>query len=80
MLRQPALAEETVQEAFLSVWRNPGGYDAGRGSVRAWLMSTVHHRAVDEPDEWGEQPAHEQMHGRGTSIGLERFPIMKIRR
>ena len=23
------------------------GYDAARGSVRAWLMSTVHHRAVD---------------------------------
>jgi RNA polymerase sigma-70 factor, ECF subfamily len=48
VLRQSALAEETVQEAFLSVWRNPAGYDAGRGSVRAWLMSTVHHRAVDQ--------------------------------
>lgn len=48
VLRQPALAEETVQEAFLSVWRNPTGYDAARGSVRAWLMSTVHHRAVDQ--------------------------------
>ncbi len=48
ILRQPALAEETVQEAFLSVWRNPRGYDADRGSVRAWLMSTVHHRAVDQ--------------------------------
>lgn len=47
VLRQPGLAEETVQEAFLSVWKNPTGYDAGRGSVRAWLMSTVHHRAVD---------------------------------
>jgi len=48
VLHQPHLAEETVQEAFLSVWRNPGGYDAHRGSVRAWLMSTVHHRAVDQ--------------------------------
>ena len=48
VLRQPSLAEETVQEAFLSVWRNAAGYDAGRGSVRAWLMSTVHHRAVDQ--------------------------------
>jgi RNA polymerase sigma factor (sigma-70 family) len=47
VLHQPHLAEETVQEAFLSVWRKPGGYDAERGSVRAWLMSTVHHRAVD---------------------------------
>ncbi|HEY7282160.1 MAG TPA: sigma-70 family RNA polymerase sigma factor [Actinomycetota bacterium] len=48
VLRQPALAEETVQEAFLALWKNPNSYDAGRGSVRAWLMSTVHHRAVDQ--------------------------------
>lgn len=47
ILRQPFLADETVQEAFLAVWRRPEGYDPVRGSVRAWLMSTVHHRAVD---------------------------------
>ena len=45
--RQPFLAEEIVQEAFLAVWRNPSGYDSQRGSVRAWLMGMVHHRAVD---------------------------------
>jgi RNA polymerase sigma-70 factor (ECF subfamily) len=45
--RQPFLAEEIVQEAFLAVWRNPSGYDQQRGSVRAWLMGMVHHRAVD---------------------------------
>lgn len=47
ILRQPFLADETVQEAFLGVWRDAGGYDPGRGSVRSWLMSAVHHRAVD---------------------------------
>jgi RNA polymerase sigma factor (sigma-70 family) len=45
--RQPFLAEEIVQEAFLAVWRNPAGYDRGRGSVKSWLMAMVHHRAVD---------------------------------
>lgn len=45
--RQPFLAEEIVQEAFLAVWRNPRGYDESRGSVRSWLMGMVHHRAVD---------------------------------
>jgi RNA polymerase sigma-70 factor (ECF subfamily) len=45
--RQPHVAEEMVQEAFLSVWKNPRGYEPARGTVRAWLMSTVHHRAVD---------------------------------
>jgi RNA polymerase sigma factor (sigma-70 family) len=47
MLRHRHLAEETVQEAFLAVWRDPDGYRAEMGTVRAWLMSTVHHRAVD---------------------------------
>ncbi len=47
VVRQPFLAEEIVQEAFLAVWRNPEGYDQARGSVRAWLMGMVHHRAVD---------------------------------
>jgi RNA polymerase sigma factor (sigma-70 family) len=47
VVRQPFLAEEIVQEAFLAVWRNPDGYDDERGSVRSWLMGLVHHRAVD---------------------------------
>ena len=47
VVRQPQLAEEIVQEAFLAVWRNPEGFDPERGSVKAWLMGMVHHRAVD---------------------------------
>jgi len=47
VVRQPFLAEEIVQEAFLAVWRNPAGFDRQRGSVKAWLMVMVHHRAVD---------------------------------
>lgn len=45
--RRPALAEEVVQEAFLSLWAGAGGFDPERGSVRAWVLGTVHHRAVD---------------------------------
>jgi RNA polymerase sigma-70 factor (ECF subfamily) len=47
VVRQPQMAEEIVQEAFLTMWRRPDGYDAERGSVRAWLLGMVHHRAVD---------------------------------
>jgi RNA polymerase sigma factor (sigma-70 family) len=47
LIRQPFIAEEIVQEAFLALWRNPAGYREDRGNFRAWLMSTVHHRAVD---------------------------------
>ena len=47
VVRQADLADEIVQEAFLAVWRNPERFERGRGSVRAWLMGMVHHRAVD---------------------------------
>jgi RNA polymerase sigma-70 factor (ECF subfamily) len=47
VVRQPFIAEEIVQEAFLAAWRNAEGYNEGRGSVRGWLMTMVHHRAVD---------------------------------
>src|SRR5215470_2318960 len=42
-----ALAEDVVQDAFLGVWRNASRYVEGRGSVKTWLLSIVHHRAVD---------------------------------
>jgi RNA polymerase sigma factor (sigma-70 family) len=40
-------AEDVVQDAFLGVWRNAERYVEGRGSVKTWLLSIVHHRAVD---------------------------------
>jgi RNA polymerase sigma factor (sigma-70 family) len=47
IVRQTFVAEEIVQEAFLALWRNPGAFREDRGSFRAWMLSTVHHRAVD---------------------------------
>ena len=40
-------AEDVVQDAFLGAWRNASRYVEGRGSVKTWLLSIVHHRAVD---------------------------------
>jgi RNA polymerase sigma-70 factor, ECF subfamily len=47
MCGRRALAEDIVQESFLSLWRSGTGYDRARGSVRSWVLSVVHNRAVD---------------------------------
>ena len=43
----PEIAEEVVQEAFLAVWRGASSYQSARASVRTWLLSITHHRAID---------------------------------
>ncbi len=41
------VAEDVVQEAFLSIWRSGARYERLRGSVRTWVLGIVHHRAID---------------------------------
>jgi RNA polymerase sigma-70 factor (ECF subfamily) len=45
--RQQAMAEDAVQDAFLSLWRNAERFDRNRGGVRSWLLSVVHNRTID---------------------------------
>ena len=47
ILTEETLAQEVVQEVFLSLWRNAGRFDAARGTVATYLLSMTHHRAVD---------------------------------
>jgi RNA polymerase sigma-70 factor (ECF subfamily) len=45
--RDDGRAEEAVQEAFASIWRNTAPFDASRGELSAWLLSLVRYRAID---------------------------------
>ena len=47
ILRDPALAQDAVQDAFLAAWRTAPSFDPRRGSPATWLMTLVHRRAVD---------------------------------
>lgn len=42
-----SLAEDVVQDAFVGLWTNAGRYREDRATVRTWLLSIVHHRAID---------------------------------
>ena len=40
-------AEDLVQETLLRAWRHPEALNPDRGSVRAWLFTTVRNLAID---------------------------------
>lgn len=47
LLGDHAQAEEIVQEVFLRLWNEPDRFDPDRGSLRSFLLSHSHGRAVD---------------------------------
>jgi RNA polymerase sigma factor (sigma-70 family) len=67
VVRDPALAEDAVQEAFLAVWRSAARFIPERAKARTWILTVVHRRAVDivrreeprrtEPLEAAPQPS-----------------------
>jgi RNA polymerase sigma-70 factor (ECF subfamily) len=47
VLRDDRLAEDAVQEAFLTVWRTAAAFSAERAKATTWILTLVHRRAVD---------------------------------
>jgi RNA polymerase sigma-70 factor (ECF subfamily) len=47
VLRDETLAENAVQDAFLTAWRSAARYRPERGAPSTWILTIVHRRAVD---------------------------------
>ena len=48
ILREPAQAEELLQDAFVSVWHHAGSYAAAKAKPRTWLAAIVRNRCLDQ--------------------------------
>ena len=48
MMGDHQAAEDILQESFLKLWRSASSYRAERASLRTWLLSIVHNRAIDQ--------------------------------
>jgi RNA polymerase sigma-70 factor, ECF subfamily len=51
-------AQDALQEAFLSLWKDRSSYRSQDGTVAAWLLTVVRHRAIDHVRRHGKDAAH----------------------
>jgi RNA polymerase sigma-70 factor, ECF subfamily len=47
VLKDKGEAEDVMQEIFVQVWKNPGGFISGRGSLGGWLTVVARNRSID---------------------------------
>ena len=88
VLGDPGRAEDAVQDAFLKIWTRASTFDARRGSLRTWLLTSVRNRSIDylrgrgahERQEVELQPAVAEVGPRSdpwreVSLSLERAAV-----
>jgi RNA polymerase sigma-70 factor (ECF subfamily) len=82
ILRDGALAEDALQEAFVKIWRNAARFDRARGSALGWTVIIVRRAAFDlrprapafaPVDIVCEQPESDMLHP-GLARALEALP------
>lgn len=47
VLKDPASAEDVMQDVFFRLWEGPDSFISGRGALGAWLMVVTRNRAID---------------------------------
>src|SRR4051812_28637855 len=87
ILRDEALAQDAVQDAFLGVWRTADRFLAERAKASTWILTLVHRRAVDlvrrehvrrsEPLEGAPEPAAATSVEDEASLGFRRRVVQE---
>jgi RNA polymerase sigma factor (sigma-70 family) len=87
ILRDDALAQDAVQEAFLAVWRSADRFLAERAKASTWILTLVHRRAVDlvrredrrrgEPLERAPEPASPATAEDEATLGFQRRVVQE---
>jgi RNA polymerase sigma factor (sigma-70 family) len=90
ILRDEALAQDAVQEAFLAIWRNADRFLAERAKASTWILTLVHRRAVDlvrredrrraEPLESAPEPAAAETVEDEAALGFQRRVVQEALR
>jgi RNA polymerase sigma factor (sigma-70 family) len=90
ILRDEALAQDAVQEAFLAIWRSADRFLAERAKASTWILTLVHRRAVDlvrredrrrgEPLESAAEPVAPETTEDEAAIGFERRVVQEALR
>jgi RNA polymerase sigma-70 factor (ECF subfamily) len=90
ILRDDALAQDAVQEAFLAVWRSADRFFAERAKASTWILTLVHRRAVDlvrredrrrgEPLERAPEPVSPSTAEDEAALGFERRVVQEALR
>ena len=47
MIADHQVAEDLLQDAFIAVWKRSTSYSPQVSAARSWLISILHHRAID---------------------------------
>src|SRR5439155_65494 len=90
ILRDEALAQDAVQEAFVSVWRTADRFLAERARASTWILTLVHRRAVDlvrredrrrgEPLEAAPEPTASETVEEEATLGFQRRVVQEALR
>jgi RNA polymerase sigma factor (sigma-70 family) len=90
ILRDDALAQDAVQDAFLAVWRSADRFLAERAKASTWILTLVHRRAVDlvrredrrraDPLESAPEPTAQTTAEDEATLGFQRRVVQEALR